>query len=109
MKHELDPESKSARTCTGGVLLVLTMTWAKCKRCRAEASMKIENRKKENAGLMESLELRTVCERDRERETQKNSISNNALTQCTCVCVQCTLLYKFLQGLTEVLSYFNAL
>ena len=28
---------------------------------------------------------------------------------CTCVCAQCTLLYKSLQGLTEVLSYFNAL
>ena len=48
-------------------------------------------------------------ERQRERNTPKNSISNNALTQCTCVCVQCTLLYKSLQGLTEVLSYFNAL
>ena len=29
MKQELAPESKSAKTCTGGVLLVLTMTWAK--------------------------------------------------------------------------------
>ena len=29
MKQELAPESKSARTCSGGVLLVLTMTWAK--------------------------------------------------------------------------------
>ena len=29
MKQELAPESKSARTGTGGVLLVLTMTWAK--------------------------------------------------------------------------------
>ena len=72
--------------------------------------MKTENREKEDAGLMESLESRTVRGRDREREThQKNSISNNALTQCTCVCVQCTLLYKSLEGLTEVLSYFNAL
>ena len=49
-------------------------------------------------------------QRVREREkAQKNSITKNALTQCTCVCVQCTLLYKSLEGLTEVLSYFNAL
>ena len=36
--------------------------------------MKTENRKKENAGLMESLELLTVRgrERDRERETEKH-------------------------------------
>ena len=29
MKQELAPESKSGRTCIGGVILVLTMTWAK--------------------------------------------------------------------------------
>ena len=29
MKQELTPESRSAKTCTGGVLLVLTVTWAK--------------------------------------------------------------------------------
>ena len=28
MKQELAPESRSAKTCTGGVLLVLTVTWA---------------------------------------------------------------------------------
>ena len=28
MKQELAPESRSAKTCTGGVLLVLTGTWA---------------------------------------------------------------------------------
>ena len=39
-----------------------------CKRCRAEASMKTERQKKGNAGSMESLELRTVRGRDRERE-----------------------------------------
>ena len=40
--------------------------------------MKTEIRKKENAGSMESLELRTVCGRDRERERKhrKNSIKN---------------------------------
>ena len=29
IKQELALESRSARTCTGGVLLVLTMTWAR--------------------------------------------------------------------------------
>ena len=29
MKQELAPESRSAKTCTGEVLLVLTFTWAK--------------------------------------------------------------------------------
>ena len=28
MKQELAPESRSAKACTGGVLLVLTVTWA---------------------------------------------------------------------------------
>ena len=28
MKQELAPESRSAKTCTGGVLLLLTVTWA---------------------------------------------------------------------------------
>ena len=51
-------------------------------------------------------------ERESERENTENSIPKNSLKsslQSTCVCVQCTLLYKSLQGLTEVLSYFNAL
>ena len=29
MKQELAPKSRSTETCTGGVLLVLTLTWAK--------------------------------------------------------------------------------
>ena len=29
MKQELTPESRSVETCTGEVLLVLTVTWAK--------------------------------------------------------------------------------
>ena len=33
--------------------------------------MKTENRRKENAGLMESLELRTVRGRDTERERER--------------------------------------
>ena len=44
--------------------------------------------KKENAGSMESLVLRSIRGRDRERErenTQK-AIFKIALTQCTCVC-----------------------
>ena len=75
--------------------------------------MNTENRKKENTGLMESLELRTVRGRDREREREKKHSKNyipKTLTQCFIhVCVQCTLLYKSFGGMTEVLSYFNAL
>ena len=58
-----------------------------------------------------SLELRTVRGRDREweRERKTTLFHKKTLTQCTCVCVQCTLLYKSFWGLTEVLSYFNAL
>ena len=29
MKQELAPESRSAKTCTGGLLLVLIVTWAR--------------------------------------------------------------------------------
>ena len=53
--------------------------------------------------------MHSTRERQRERNTQKTQFQNNALTQCTYVCVQCTLLYKSFGGLTEVLSYFNAL
>ena len=73
----------------------------------------VEDRKKkeENAGLMEAwshAQYAGETERERERNTE-TSITKNALTQCSVhVCVQCTLLYKSLQGLTEVLSYFNA-
>ena len=62
-----------------------------------------------------SLELRTVRGRERESERekqQKSSIQNSNSIQSicsTCVCVQCTLIYKSFGGLTEVLSYFNAL
>ena len=61
-----------------------------CKRCRAEASMKTENRKKENAGSMESLELRTVRGRDREREREKHrklySKNSTSILYYLCVC-----------------------
>ena len=66
-------------------------------------------REKECAGLMGAWShAQYAGETEREKHTE-NSISKNALTQCTCVCVQCTLLYKSFGGLTEVLSYFNAL
>ena len=53
--------------------------------------MKTENKKKENAGLMENLELRTVRGREREREKEKKNTENyipKTLTQIlyTCVC-----------------------
>ena len=73
--------------------------------------MKTENRKKENAGLMETLELRTVRRRDRERERkQKTLYFKKLLLKNIHMCVfNAQVLYKSLQGLTEVLSYFNAL
>ena len=76
--------------------------------------MKTDNREERRRRFNGSLELRTVHGRDRERvrereRTQKTLFQNLLLKICTCVCFQCTLLYKSLQGLTEVLSYFNAL
>ena len=82
--------------------------------------MKTENRRKENAGLMEAWsyaqyagETEREREREREREKTQKTIFQKTLTQYSsmyiCVCVQCTLLYKSFGGLTEVLSYFNAL
>ena len=74
--------------------------------------MKTENRKKENAGSMESLEL-THSTRERERKREKhteNYIPKNSNSMFLHVCVfNAHVLYKSLQGLTEVLSYFNAL
>ena len=76
--------------------------------------MKTENRKKENAGSMEAWSYaqyagETEREREREREKTETLLQKGSNSMfCTCVCVQCTLLYKSLQGLTEVLSYFNA-
>ena len=51
-------------------------------------------------------------ERERERVKTQKTLLQKILksTICsTCVCVQCTLIYKSFGGLTEVLSYFNAL
>ena len=75
--------------------------------------MKTENREKErNAGLMEAWSYAQYAgERERVRENTGEILFKTVQStlQSTCVCVQCTLLYKSLQGLTEVLSYFNAL
>ena len=74
--------------------------------------MKTEIRKKEkNAGLMETWSYTQYAgetERETERENRKLYYKNSNSMFCTCECVQCTLLYKSLQGLTEVQSYFNA-
>ena len=77
------------------------------------SKLKTEIRKKEHAGLMEACNYAQYAgetERERERaktETLLQKGSNSMF--CTSVCVQCTLLYKSFGGLTEVLSYFNAL
>ena len=47
-----------------------------CERCRAEASMKTEIRKKEHAGLMEAWSyVQYAGETETERENTKNSIT----------------------------------
>ena len=61
--------------------------------------MKTERQKEGNAGSMESLELRTVRgkDRERERETQK-TIFQKTLTQCVYICVfNEHVLYKSLE------------
>ena len=73
--------------------------------------MKTETREKEYTGLMESLESRTVRGRDRERETHRKlnfkiMHSLNVLQMCV---FNAHVIYKSFGGLTEVLSYFNAL
>ena len=79
-----------------------------------ESKLKTEIRKKENAGLMEAWSYAQYAgEREREREREKHrKLYYKTLTQCSVlhVCVfNAHVLYKSLQGLTEVLSYFNAL
>ena len=80
--------------------------------------MKTEIREKEEkAGSMEAWSYAQYAgetETEREREKQKTLFQKimhltQCSLQCTYVCVQCTLLYKSFEGLTEVLSYFNAL
>ena len=80
------------------------------------SKLKKEIRKTEgNAGLMEAWSYAQYAgETERETEKkQKNSISENSnsmFCQYKCVCsINAHVLYKSLQGLTEVLSYFNAL
>ena len=49
-------------------------------------------------------------QRERERETQRNYIPKNSNSMSVHVSVfNAHVLYKSLEGLTEVLSYFNAL
>ena len=76
--------------------------------------MKTKRQKEGNAGSMESLELRTVCGRERERERERENtekLYSKILTQYSIhVCVfNAHVLYNSLKGLTKVLSYFNAL
>ena len=66
--------------------------------------MKTENRKKEYTGLMDSLDSRTVRERDRERERERErektqkTIFQKTLTQCVYICVfNEHVLYKSLE------------
>ena len=70
------------------------------------------NQKEGNAGLMEAwshAQYARETERERERENTENSITKSSNSMSVQVCVFNThVLYKFLQGLTEVLSYFNA-
>ena len=68
------------------------------KECRAEARMKTENREKEDAGLMESLESRTVRGRDRERETHRKLYFKKC-THSMYICV-CSM-HTFIQVLTR--------
>ena len=80
-----------------------------CKECRAEASMKTEIRKKENTGLMEAWSYAQYAgETERENTEKKHYSKKLSLNVHLCV-FNAHVLYKSLQGLTEVLSYFNAL
>ena len=66
-----------------------------CKECRAEAIMKTEDRKKEDAGLMESLESRTVRGREREKTQEKLYYKKCSYFSLQCVC----LMHTFIQVL----------
>ena len=75
---------------------------AKCKECRAEASMKTENRKERKRRFNGSMELRTVRgrdkEREREREKNRKLYSKKLLLKIyTCVCS----MHTFIQVLTR--------
>ena len=75
--------------------------------------MKTENRKKEKRSFNGKLGVtHSTRERQREREKQTNYIPKNSNSKYSVlqVCVfNAHVLYRSLQGLTEVLSYFNAL
>ena len=69
-----------------------------------------KQKRKENAGLMEAWSYAQYAG-ETERERKHKKLYYKILTQCSVqVCVfNAHVLYKSLQGLTEVLSYFNAL
>ena len=75
--------------------------------------MKTEIRRKEHASLMEAWSYAQYAgetKRERERENTEKLYSKNSYSMSLHVCVfNAHVLYKSLQGLTEVLSYFNAL
>ena len=72
--------------------------------------MKTETeRKKESAGLMEAWSYAQCAGETKREKTQKKLYSKNSYSKSVHVCVfNAYVLYKSLQGLTKVLSYFNA-
>ena len=95
-----------------GALFDLSM-WDTVKSI-VRKQMKTENRKQRMRRFNGSLETRTVRgrERESERENTESSVQKKTLTQYNalymCVCSMHTYI-QVLTGLTEVLSYFNAL
>ena len=72
--------------------------------------MKTEIRKQGNAGLMEAWSYARYARETEREKTQKKLYYKNSYSKSVYVCVfNAHFLYKSLQGLTEVLSYFNAL
>ena len=70
-------EGEMVPICLGGLTRISCGLYMGeyCKRCRGEASMKTEIRKKENAGLMEAWSYAQYAgEAERERERENNSI-----------------------------------
>ena len=73
--------------------------------------MKTENREKEYAGLMGAWShAQYAGEREREKHTEKLYFKKCTHSMFSTMCVfNAHFLYKSFGGLTEVLSYFNAL
>ena len=94
------------KVCVNKGIIHIKYIFRTCKRCRAEASMKTENRKERKRRFNGSLELRTVRDRDKERERERKhrkKLYYKTLTQYSVhMCVfNAHVLYKSLQGLTE--------